>query len=396
MVCKKGILALIAIGLTACAAAPPPTPTTVAQAPVAITKPMPRAPATGTPEDARRHMLRGIAAVEMAKSDTELAAAEDEFRMATEISPQLAPAWFNLGKVQAQRTHYKKAISSYRKYLELAPQAEDAPKVRDEIVKTEFRQELLDKTLGRAGTWIGSDGTVFDLKVQGTSLILKTNAVYLPEDEVRSTYTLVGNLGINIAVPAEFQLTQQGAALSGMWSRGSFPAEKCTIPADSGNVTGEMDDANHRMILRYDVTGFVATTQMSILTDDFCSGVKPQGRKSKELAVYGPFGKGGGIGVKPTGLTGWWDGGLSMIQRGWQGRMGIEVAEGTPAYMAGLRSGDEILAVDGRPIKGMSAGEAAMALLGEPGSQVQLEIWRKDSKENLVVKMTRIELNSKE
>lgn len=393
---RKWILTFIAIGLTACAAAPPPKPMTVTQASAGIAKPLPRPPATGTLEDARRHMLRGIAAVEMAKSDTELAAAEDEFRIATEISPQLAPAWFNLGRVQAQRTHYKDAILSYRKYLELAPQAEDAQKVRDEMVKIEFRQELLDKTLGRAGMWIGSDGTIFDLKVQGSSLILKTNAAFLPEDEVRSTYSLVGSIPISAAVPAEYQLTQQGAALSGMWSRGSFPEEKCTIPADSANVIGEMDDANHRMILRYDVTSFVATTQMSILTDDFCSGVTPQGRKSKELLVYGPFGKGGGIGVKPTGLTGWWDGGFSMVQRGWQGRLGIEVAERTPAYMAGLRSGDEVLAVDGRPVKGMSAGEAAMSLMGEPGSQVQLEIWRKDSKENHVVKMTRIELNPKE
>lgn len=380
------------LSLTACAVTPPPQPTTVTPAPVRITKPQPRLPATGTPEDARRHMLRGITAIEMAKSDTELAAAEDEFRMATEISPQLAAAWFNLGRVQAQRTHFKNAVTSYKKYLDVAPQAEDAPKVRDEIIKLEFRQEILDKTLGRAGTWIGSDGTFFNLTVQGSSLSLKTSATFLPEGEVRSTYTLVGNIPINTAVPAEYQLTLQGSSLTGIWNRGSFQEDKCTFPADSANVTGEIDDANHRMVLRHEVTSFVAATQMGILTNDFCAGVTPQGRKSKELIVYGPFGRGGGIGVNPIGLNSWWDGGFSMVQRGWQGRLHIAVAEGTPAYSAGLRGNDEILAIDGRPVKEMTAGEAVMALKGEPGSEVQLEVWRKDSPQSFVVNMTRFEL----
>jgi len=378
---------------TACAAPPqPPATKTVAPAPVTVATPAPRAPATGTPEDARRHMLRGIAAVEMAKSDTELAAAEDEFRMATEIMPELASAWFNLGRVQAQRTHYKDAIASYKKYLDVDPQAEDAQEVRDELVKLDFRQELLDKTIGRAGTWIGSDGTTFTLTVQGSSLIFKTSAMYIPEDEVRSTYTLVGNVPTGASIPAEFQLTQQGNSLSGMWSRGSIPADRCTVPADSANVTGEIDDTKHCMILRYEVTSFVASTTMGILTDDFCSGVKQTGRKEKELIVYGPFGRGGGIGVKPLGLTQWWDGGFSAIQRGWHGRLHIGVNEGTPAYIAGLRNEDEILAIDGRAVKEMSAGEAVMALQGEPGSQVQLEVWHKDAPETIVVNMTRIEL----
>lgn len=385
----------VIVSLISCAA-PPPKPMTVTQAPVKAAKPAARKPATGTAEDARRHMLRGIAAVEVAKSDTELAAAEEEFLIATEISPQLATAWFNLGRVQTQRTRYKDAIASFRKYLEVAPQAEDAQKVRDEIVKIEFRQELLDKTLGRAGTWIGSDGTVFQLTVQGSSLILKTTATFLPEDEVKSTYTLVGSVPVGAVVAAEYQLTQQGNSLTGMWSRDALQADKCTVPGDSANVTGEVDDANHRIILRHDVTSFLAMTQMSLLTDDFCSGVKQQGRKPKELIVYGPLGRKGGIGVTPTGLTGWWDGGFSMLNRGWQGRLGIVVGEGTPAFIAGLRSGDEILAIDGRAVKEMSAGEAVLALNGEPGSLIQLEIWRKESKQNLVVNMTRIQLNAKE
>ena len=37
-----------------------------------------RARATGTPEDARRHILRGMAAIEMAKSNDDMALAEED------------------------------------------------------------------------------------------------------------------------------------------------------------------------------------------------------------------------------------------------------------------------------------------------------------------------------
>lgn len=97
------------------------------------------------PADARRHMVRGVAAIEMAKSNAELTLAADEFRRATELDPSLSAAWYNLGSVQAKVGQFDAAIESYKRYLTLVPKAEDAQKVQDEIVKLEFRQELVTK-----------------------------------------------------------------------------------------------------------------------------------------------------------------------------------------------------------------------------------------------------------
>ncbi len=61
-----------------------------------------RPKATGTEDDARRHFIRGMAALEIAKTKDDLVLAIDEFSMATEISPKMAVAWYNLGKAQEQ------------------------------------------------------------------------------------------------------------------------------------------------------------------------------------------------------------------------------------------------------------------------------------------------------
>lgn len=391
MIERIAIVFLCLLCLVGCAVPTPPPATlqTVPQTPVPLA-PVQRQACTGTLEDARKHMLRGMAAVEMAKSPTEITMAADEFRCATEITPQLANAWYNLARAQSQLGKYRDAIASYQRYLEVAPNAEDAQKVRDELIKLEFRQEVADKTQGRAGLWIGSDGTYYEMTVNGDSLTLRSKDSITPEDEIISTYPIVGSMQLP-PVSIEYQLTQQGNMLSGVWHRAPVTAEKCIVPADSSTVSGEVDDANHRIILRHEVTSFHASTMMSILADDFCGGVQPKGRKSKELAIYGSFSKPdlGGVSFSIKPMHNWFDGGL-FIKRGWHGRLGIfAVPDGSPAYQAGLRSDDEILAIDGRPVSGMNAGEAVMALRGAPGSQVRLEIWRKDSPQTIVINMTR-------
>jgi tetratricopeptide (TPR) repeat protein len=388
-----------AIVLAGCAEAPPtpmsvtPTPaatSTQSQTAVEQPAPAPKPRATGTPEDARRHMLRGMAAIEMAKSKDDLALAEDEFRMATEIAPQMANAWFNLGKVQTQLGHYGDAIGSYRQYLVLAPGAQDAPGVRDEIVKLEFRQEMVAKAQARVGTWVGMDGTPYNLTLDGNRLTLKTSRRPVPQDEVRSTYTLVGGVPVTVLVPAEYQLILHGNHLTGTWTRGAVPADKCTVPPDTSEVTGELSDKDGKMVLHHARTSYQANTQMSLLGDDRCASVVAQGRKTIEEVLYGPIAK-GGLGAALYGITSWWDGGFATVHFGWQGRLAVRVQPGTPAFETGLRDEDEILAIDGVAVKSLSAGEAVARLRGEPGSKVNLEIWRKGNKDSVMLTLRRIE-----
>jgi len=351
--------------------------------------------ATGTPEDARRHMLRGMAAIEIAKSNDDLALAEDEFRMATEIAPQMAIAWFNLGKAQTQLGRHNEAIASFRQYLTLAPDAKDAQSVRDEIVKLEFRRELATKAQARVGLWVGQDGSLYHLTLNNNRLTLKTDQRPVPENEVRSAYSLVGNVPVTASTPAEYQLVLQGNRLTGTWSRGAVRVDKCTIPADTSEATGELNDREGRIVLHHESTSYQASTQMSLLGDDSCGGVVAGARKTSEDTLYGPLGK-GGLGVVIYGLTQWWDGGFSAIQFGWQGRLGVRLQPGTPAFEAGLRDEDEILAIDGVAVKSLSAGQAVQRLRGEPGSTVSLELWRKGTKDPFTLTFRRIDLSAQQ
>ena len=64
------------------------------------------APASGQgnrDEEARKYMVRGMAAIEMAKSEADLAKAAVEFKKATEVAPRMADAWNNLAAVQANK-----------------------------------------------------------------------------------------------------------------------------------------------------------------------------------------------------------------------------------------------------------------------------------------------------
>jgi len=385
------ILTLVLVG---CASELPPPPRSTmessdANKPVqsgvlpSVSQPYQRPKATGTFEDARRHMLRGMAAVEAARSPSEMSLAEDEFRMATEIAPELANAWFNLAKAQAQQSRFIEAIESYREYLRRAPQAEDRQKVENEIIKLEFRHEMRQRILSRAGTWIAEDGYFYQLTLQDNRMILKGSR-RMPSDEIRSSYTMVGEMPTT-PTSTEFRLDFQGNRLSGVWTRGAVQAEKCTVPPDSSNVSGELIEQEKRMLLRYDRGIFHASTQMGLLTDDVCAGIADKGRKSVEESIYGPMPKRADLGLEMISLNTWWEGGFSAVQFAWAGRLVIKALPGRQAYEAGMRDYDEIIAIDRMAVKEMNAGQAVMRLMGEPETEVLLEVWRKEENRTFMV-----------
>lgn len=118
-------------------------------------------------EEARRHFDRGMAAVELAKSSEDLNVAINEFKQATILAPDWPDAHFNLGKVLEATERFKEAIVSYRRYLELAPNATDAAEVKSSINKLEFKAEnvlTVEKVasiLGGMSTWPARAGSGF-------------------------------------------------------------------------------------------------------------------------------------------------------------------------------------------------------------------------------------------
>ena len=331
----------------------------------------------GGNDEARRHMLRGMAAIEGAKTDADLALAVTEFRKATEIAPDLSAAWFNLGKVQTRLEDFGGAINSYKRYLALAPAAGDAQQVRDEIVKLEFRLERANVVKSRGGTWVAEDGIPFRLMLDGNRMTLVTGTYRVSNAEAESNYPLAGKIPINHLVPLKYDLAIEGNRVSGSWRRGAVKADACTIPEDGGEVTGEIRDAEHLLTLRYAYTSYQAYTGMSLLSDDYCRKVEASDKKEIEKKFFGPLPQ-GGIGVLLGGIYSYWAGGFSAVKFGWSGHLVVaDVKADSPAYGAGLRKEDEILAIDKVEVKTLSGSEAIRRLRGEPGTEVELSIMRK-------------------
>ncbi len=63
--------------------------------------------------------------------------------------------------------------------------------------------------------------------------------------------------------------------------------------------------------------------------------------------------------------------------------------EGMPAYEAGIKSGDEILEVNGKSIKGMSVEEVVILIRGEEGTKVTITFFRPDTNEKFTKELVR-------
>ncbi|MEZ4601141.1 MAG: tetratricopeptide repeat protein [Syntrophotaleaceae bacterium] len=92
-------------------------------------------------EQARRHFDRGTAAVEIAESQSDFAAAAREFEEAVRLAPEWPEAYYNLGLVREKLEDLEGAISSLNRYLELAPGAADAAAVRSQLNKIEYKRD---------------------------------------------------------------------------------------------------------------------------------------------------------------------------------------------------------------------------------------------------------------
>lgn len=63
--------------------------------------------------------------------------------------------------------------------------------------------------------------------------------------------------------------------------------------------------------------------------------------------------------------------------------------EDTPAYKAGVKAGDLIIKIDDTAVRGMTLEQAVKRLRGEPGSKVQLTIFRKGESRPLIKELIR-------
>src|SRR5690606_52524 len=67
----------------------------------------------------------------------------------------------------------------------------------------------------------------------------------------------------------------------------------------------------------------------------------------------------------------------------------VSPIEGTPAFRAGIKSGDLITKIDDSIVKGMTLDQAVKRMRGEVGTKVTLTIFRKNESRSFPVTITR-------
>lgn len=72
----------------------------------------------------------------------------------------------------------------------------------------------------------------------------------------------------------------------------------------------------------------------------------------------------------------------------------VSPIEGSPAYRAGLKTGDLITKIDDTAVKGLSLSDAVKRMRGEPNTKVMLTIYRKDENRTFPVTITREEIKT--
>jgi len=103
-------------------------------------------------------------------------------------------------------------------------------------------------------------------------------------------------------------------------------------------------------------------------------------KKSFKEFKEGTTGRFVGVGIEITSEDGW----VKVVSP----------IEGSPAYKAGLKSGDLITKVDDTQVKGLTLNEAVKKMRGEPNTKVVLTIFRKDENKTFSVDIVRQEIKT--
>lgn len=322
-------------------------------------------------EEARRYYLRGVAAVEMAKNDEELVNAVDEFKKATQIAPGMASAWYNLGMVQSKIGRLKDAIDSFGRYVALAPQSEEAKKLRDEMVKLEYKLEQSEKFKHLAGVWITSDGVATQAVVEGSRMTFHIGQMSFPgvierwmwsdrtpgDDATLRDITLRMEVkGTRLAGIVEI-VVPPASDSSGVHQWCWFPPGKETNQVEGTLADGAMLLKIKKMKYKFETNKgeniFFGSNKVR------CDAVTPMGDVVVEKTLRGP-------------LPAMAKGGVGVQMDEW-----VRYVVNVYNAASGIQPGDEVISVDGIVLAELgSTYERMLKLRGEPGSVANLVVKR--------------------
>lgn len=133
--------------------------------------------------------------------------------------------------------------------------------------------------------------------------------------------------------------------------------------------TAYVEEVDDKTLLEYAINGMLTSL------DPHSAYLQPEAFSDLQENTSGKF---GGLGIE-VGL----EDGLILV---------VTPIDDTPAQKAGIRAGDLIVSLDGEAVMGMNLNDAVERMRGAPGSEITLEIRRKNEKELLTFTLARAEI----
>ncbi len=127
-----------------------------------------------------------------------------------------------------------------------------------------------------------------------------------------------------------------------------------------------VEDISDEQLIQYAIDGMVGSL------DPHSDYLNPREYKELQIGTQGEF---GGLGIEVT-----MEDGFVKV---------VAPIDDTPAKKAGMQSGDLIVRLNDKSVKGMGLNEAVQIMRGEPGTDIQLTVIREGRDEPLQVSITR-------
>jgi hypothetical protein len=221
---------------------------------IALALTMPTPPEV--PVDAKRHMSRGVAAVEDAKTPDDFKDACNEFQQATMLAPWMANGYRNLAIAQDKAGLYDESLASLRLYLLTKPSPSDAEWAEDLKSKVEYRKEkaakesspqvIATRQQNEYEQWLKKiDGARYvryysDNRDAGTWIIDVHGSVVTKS--INITWSRFNSLGLRVWAGGTLQGRQISIAQQSWCNGGSYCPEICTISDDGNTLDCEYAD----------------------------------------------------------------------------------------------------------------------------------------------------------
>jgi len=183
---------------------------------------------------------------------------------------------------------------------------------------------------------------------------------------MRSRIEKVGLIGLGLV--AGVLISMHFAAIAEKDSVNSLPIEELRSFAEVfGRIKSDyVEPVSDKKLITEAITGMLSGL------DPHSAYLDAEGFKELQVGTQGEF---GGLGIE-VGM----EDGLVKV---------ISPIEDTPAYQAGVKSGDLIIKLDDTLVKGLTLNDAVKRMRGKPGTDILLTVLRKPEPKPLLITVTR-------